>query len=189
MILHGRLSETVGLKPVGRITARTWEVEDLRKHIKSWPALSDEQKHERLRELGDELTADVTETENIPLDGLLAFIARGLDPTDASEAEAAYLALGDDTTTPDSTNTELGNEIYRTVVGDADRDGADLLTSTFLSQAEANGETITEVGLAGGDVGSGEPLLTHALFASGDEIEKNSQMVATIDYILEIRGA
>lgn len=189
MILHGQLEDTAGLDPVGRITVREWDVDTLRQHIKSWPVLSDEEKHQRLRELEDSLTASVTETRNVAVEGLLAFIARGLDPTDTSAAEASHLALGDSTTSPTTSDTSLGNEVYRTAVGDADRDGADLLTSTFISQAEANGETITEVGLYGGPVGSGEPLLTHALFDAGNEINKNSQMVVTIDYILEIRSA
>lgn len=170
----------------GRITARTWSVGQLRGHIKQWPLLTDEEKLARIRQLDDDAAEDVIETHNLVVDGLLRFIVQGLDPTSSESAEASHLALGTSTDTPATGNESLGNEVYRTAVGDADRDGFDLITSTFVSQAEANGETITEIGLCGGPDGS-DPLLTHALLGSGEEIDKNSQMVVTIDYTLELR--
>lgn len=186
--VRSRVEDGDGFDAKGRIVARTWSPETLRREIKTWPLLeTDSERIQAIRRLDDTYAEEVLETENIAVDGLLAFIARGLDPTSTESAQASHLAVGTATDEPQATNTELGNEVYRSRVGDADRDGSDLLTSTFLSQAEANGYTLTEVGLVGGPVGSDEPLLTHALFDSGQEIEKTVGKAATIDYVLEIR--
>lgn len=184
---HREHSDTAHIDPTGHITVKTWSPETLREQIKRWPLLeTDKERLQAIQQLNDELAESIHETENIAVDGFLTHIAQGLDPTSSQRAEASHLALGTDTTDPQGSNTSLGNEVYRTIVGDADVDGADLLTSTFLSQTEANGYLLTELGLVGGP-NQDDPLLTHALFASGEEIDKTTEMVATIDYVLELR--
>lgn len=185
--VHREQSDTVNVDPKGHITVKTWAPETLREHIKRWPILdTDTDRLRAIHQLDDSLAESITETENIAVDGLLTFIAQGLDPTSLERAETSHLALGTDTTEPQASNESLGNEVYRTIVGDAEVDGADLLTSTFLSQTEANGYLLTELGLVGGP-DQDDPLLTHALFASGEEIDKSTDLVATIDYVLELR--
>lgn len=182
------VDDEVAVDPQGTITVKTWSPETLRRHIKRWPLLeTDSERLRAIRDLDDELAESVGETENIAVDGLLGFIAEGLDPTSSATAEASHLAVGTATTAPAGTDTALGNEVHRTFVGDADVDGQDLLTSTFLSQTEANGHLITEIALYGGPVGSGKPMLTKALLGAGNEIDKNSELLATIDYTVEIR--
>lgn len=176
------------IDPHGEITVRTWKPETLRANIKRWPLLeTDQEKVRAIRHLEDSLAESVATTTNIALDGLLGFIATALDPRSSAVAEASHLAFGTGTTDPTGGDTALANEVHRTIVGDADSAGADLLTSTFLSQTEANGHYLTEVGLVGGPAGSSAPFLTRALFSPGSEIEKNSEMIATIDYVLQIR--
>lgn len=182
-----KVCDRFGLGVNGHITIKTWDARMLRRRVKSWPTLTKQEQFEIVRELDDEYATTVTRTTNIPLDGLLGFIAKSLNPKSTETAEASFLAIGTGTVEPVPTNTSLTDEVYRTAVGDAEVDGSDLLTSTFLSQAEANGYTISEIGLAGGDVGSDEPTLTHALLTPERYIEKNSRMVVTIDYVLEIR--
>lgn len=184
---HAEISDRAGFDPKGTITARTWDVPTLKRHIKSWPTLDENEQHAVLSTLNDDHASSVARIENIALDGLLGFIARGLNPTDPSSASASHLALGTGTTAPVESGTALTAEEYRTPVGDADVGGSDLLTSTFISQAELNGVTISEVGLAGGPAGSGEPMLTHAVLDPVDYIDKNSTMVVTINYELSIR--
>lgn len=184
---HRRCDDEADIDPHGHVTARTWSPATLRRHINSWPVLeTDKERLQAIRGVDPALAESTHTTENIAVDGLLNFIVQGLDPTSSKRAETSHLALGTDTTTPQATNTSLGNEVYRTIVGDADVDGADLLTSTFLSQTEANGNLLTEIGLVGGP-DADDPLLTHALFASGEEVEKTTDMVVTIDYVLELR--
>lgn len=184
---HAEIRDRAGLGVKGTITARTWDVSTLTREIKSWPTLDEDEQHAVLSTLSDDHATSVARIENIALDGLLGFIARGLNPADPTSAEASHLALGTGTAAPVEGGTELTAEVYRTPVGDADVGGSDLLTSTFISQAELNGITISEVGLAGGSVASGEPMLTHAVLDPADHIQKNSTMVVTINYELSIR--
>lgn len=179
--------DEVAIGVTGRITTRTWTPKTLRSNIKAWPILeSDKERLKKIRELDDHLAESVSETTNIPVDGLLSFIADGLDPTSSKRAEASHLAVGTGTTDPRGSDTTLDTEVYRTIVGDAETSGKDLITSTYLSQTEANGHTITEIGLCGGPAPDGT-LLTRALLGPGRDIEKKSGMIATIDYILELR--
>lgn len=182
--------DDVPFGPEGRVTTRTWSPATLRTHIKAWPVLeSDQEKLRRIHQLNDALADSVNETTNIPVDGLLNYLAEGLNPTTSTMAQASHLALGTAEDDPQGSNDTLGNEVYRTIVGDGDTTANELLTSTFLSQTEANGYNITEIGLCGGPQPDG-PLLTHALLGTGNTIEKNSSMVVTIDYILEFtRGS
>ena len=175
------------IDPHGEVTTRVWSPETLRQQIKSWPLLdSDTERLQRIRELDDELAESVETTTNIAVDGLLNSIARSLDPTTSVSLRATHLALGTSTGEPDSTDDELGNEVYRSVVGDGDVDNFDLLTSTFLSQTEANGHLRTELGLVSGQA-QDAPLFTHAVLNPDQQVEKSSDMVLTIDYVLEFR--
>lgn len=177
-----------GLSVNGSIELRVFSPAHLRREIKAWDALDRGQKHERVRQLGADHAEQVAEVGNIALDGLLEFIPQALDPTSDAAATASHLALGDGgSTAADPGGESLNNEVYRIIVGDADTDGPDLLASAYLSQIEANGYVIREIGLAGGPSPTDDRLLTHAVLDEADYIEKNGDMVATFNYVLEFR--
>lgn len=179
---------TSGLRVDGSIELRVFSPAYLRREIEAWDALDRGQKHEHVRQLGADHAEQVAEVGNIALDGLLEFIPQAIDPTTDAAATASHLALGDGGSTSAEPGDEaLNNEVYRVIVGDADTDGADLLASAFLSQIEANGYTIREIGLAGGPSPADDRLLTHAVLDEADYIEKNGDMVATFNYVLEFR--
>lgn len=177
-----RIGEKAGLDIDGVVELRTWSAATLRTEIEDWPRLSDAEKAQALREA--ELNR--YRTSNIALNGLLEYIPASLAPGESVSATVSHLGLGTGTTDPDPSNTALNEEVYRIGVGEADTDGTDLLVSTFLSQTEANGYTITEVGLVGGRSESA-PLLTHAVLDTADQIEKNTDMVVTINYVLSFQ--
>lgn len=168
----------------GGIRVRAWDVRDLKDAYPVWDLLSKDTRHAILRD-PQRRPAPAFEggTSNMVLDNYLEALAAGTNP------DPSHLALGDDDTTAAAgTNDTLNNEVYRTVVGNDEQDGKDRLTSTFVSQNEANGNAIREVGFATGPVDGAWTLLTHAILPAGDQIdEKTSNMTVTIDYILSYR--
>lgn len=177
--------DTGMFEPEGRVEVQEWDVATLRREIKAYDALDRVERLGRIRQLNAEL-ADTVTTHNMALDGLLEFIPAALDPTAPASTSTSHLALGDGTADPQPGNETLNNEVYRIQVGDADTDGADLLASAFLSQTEANGYTISEIGLAGGRE-TDDPLLTHAVLDSTETVDKNTNMVVVFNYVLEFR--
>lgn len=168
----------------GRVRLRVWTVDALRGAYPGWDDLTREARHsilcdDRLRVEPDrEATA-----ENLVTDNYLVSLAAGNNP------EPSHLAIGnDDTTAAAGTNDALNNEVYRATVGSDEQDFKDRLTSTFISQNEANGLAFREVGFASGPRDAAWELLTHTILASADQIdEKTSNMTVTIDYILSYR--
>lgn len=125
-------------------------------------------------------------TTNTTVTQLHEFVVEVLDPNTAEASyDAANLALGTGTTTPTSGDTALGNEVYRTGVTTTEARGEDLYTSTFIDTSEANGYSLTEVGLASNaNAGSGI-LVNHALIS---DVQKDNQKAVTIDITLQFRA-
>lgn len=175
----------------GKIHLQAWWVAALEAMCpENWSDLPIEDRHAYLREPSDYPAAPFhnVHERNLAVDGFLEELARGMDPNQSVDVSASHLALGDGTTAPDGTNTTLNNEVYRTFVGDSEPDGRDLITSTFISQNEANGEALREIGLTTGGLSDDWTLLTHLVLASGDQIDqKTSEMVVTINYTIEFR--
>lgn len=171
-----------GVGVVGWARLRGWPVDALQDAVNSWYIRTPAVKHRLLTDNPPvEPLFDVT-TRNLVVDNFLEILARGVNP------EVRYLALGDGTTTPQATNDALNNEVYRTGVGQDQQSGNDRLTSTFISQNEANGEAIREIGLTTGPAGGNWTLLTHLVLDPSDQVdEKTSNMAITIDYVLEFR--
>lgn len=176
----------------GRFHLAAWNVDALKITQPEWDTLPRAERHELLRSPSTYPAAPFFEIEagNMTVDGLLEELARGMDPGQVVDVSASHLALGDDdSVAPSSSNESLNNEVYRTQVGDSAPDGRDLVTSTFISQNEMNGEAIREIGLTTGDASSDPTLLTHAVLADADQIDqKTSEMVVTIDYVIEFRN-
>lgn len=175
----------------GNVHIQAWWVDELEAMSETpWPDQSAAEKHAHLREPSDFPVSpfhDIRE-KNLAVDGFLEQLAIAMDPNGSADVSASHLALGDGTTAPDGTNTTLNNEVYRTFVGDSSPNGRDLVTSTFISQNEMNGEALREIGLTTGGLSDDWALLTHLVLASGDQIDqKTSEMVITINYTIEFR--
>lgn len=167
----------------GRIELKVWDVPKLESAEPRWSSLS---KSRRLRLLREEVLGVEPEhvggTENMVLDNYLEALALGQNP------EPSHLALGDGTTAPDATNDSLNNEVYRTIVGDDESENLDRITSTLISQNEAVGSAIREMGFADGPRSGRWMQMTQAILDTVDQVdEKTSNMAITINYILEYR--
>ena len=157
---------------VGEITVSLFDVATLESRYSNWSQLPKDRRLELLKADGDRPDPyRVIEQENLILNSFLEQFAAG-------ETDLPLLALGDSAVTPDETNTELNSEVWRTAVGQDEPSGSVRLTSTLLSQNEANGESIVEIGFH-----DGTRLLTHAILSPGERIdEKTASDTATIDY-------
>lgn len=185
------VEETNTIAVNGNIHLQAWWLNEIQAMCEtSWSGLSQADKHAHLRKPSDFPAApfhNVRET-NLAVDGFLEQLAIAMNPNGSADVSASHLALGDGTTAPDGTNTALNNEVYRTFVGDSSPNGRDLVTSTFISQNEMNGEALREIGLTTGGLSDDWALLTHLVLASGDQIDqKTSEMVVTINYTIEFR--
>lgn len=165
----------------GKITTRVWDVGDLKNADPEWDNRTHEEQHSLLRDPSTYPTAPMYEgtSSNMPVDGYLEEMAAGNNP------QPTHLAIGDGTTAPDGSNTSLNNEVYRTIVGDDESSGRDRVTSTYLSENEANGHSLREIGFTDGATDENWTLLTHAVLDSSDQIdEKLSTMVVVYNYTL-----
>lgn len=164
----------------GHIEIRVWDVDELEGADPDWPDRSRDERRAILQDPSDYPTAPIEEIEttNIPVDGYLEALASGDNP------QPTHLALGNDATSPSGTNTSLNNEVYRTIVGADEQNGRERITSTLLSQNEANGYTISELGFTDGWEDEDWTLLTHAALDSAQQVDKNSSISVTINYTL-----
>lgn len=167
----------------GTVTTRVWRVKDLERERPNWSNLPRETRHTLLSRPSEYPASPVHEgtSSNMVVDNYLEALAAGENP------DLAYLALGDDTTAPQATNNALNNEVYRAQVGTDEGDNRDRVTSTFLSQNEANGETLAEIGFVTAQTDEDWTLLTHAVLDSTDQYTKTSNMVITYNYVIEWR--
>lgn len=176
------VSRTEGVAISGYAAVCAWKVDALRAALPEWDELPRERRHALLSGPSTWPVAPfhVGTTSNLVTDAYLEHIASGRDPI------PSHLALGDDASTqPTATDSSLNNEVYRTIVGQAEPDGSDILTSTYISQNEANGTAIREVGFTDSERSGVWKLLSHALLDAADQIEeKTSNMTLTIDYII-----
>lgn len=181
---EGSVDSTDSFGITGRVTVRVWDVPTLREYIPRWSALPREARHARLSD-PDALPVEPTHvgtSTNMILDNYLEAFAAGNYP------QPTHLALGDGTTSPAAGNDALNNEVYRTVVGQDEADGKDRLTSTFISQNEANGQALRELGFTDGATSDDWQQLTHTVLQSSDQIdEKTSSETVTYDYDLQFR--
>lgn len=197
------MSATETIQIEGRIDARLHDSETLREEIPEWDDLSDREKylattdyevlqeraaiddlddHEReLAELDIDL-ADEFVVFNTTCVGLHEILVDNLDPTQESDEEATYLALGNDGGSGTASGDEvLNNEVFRKAVTDHADQGTTLLASTFVDSTEANGYTLNELGLYTSDVGGSNLLLNHSTFAA---VTKDNTKTVTFDVTL-----
>jgi len=166
----------------GRIRISVYDLKKLYKKYPEWNSLSKKEKLEIDKGEPEEIIVESnTTTQNLHKD-----IVRNFDRNTSSKQEATHLAVGVGTSTPSATDTILNNEVYRTLITSVNRNGRDLETSTFLDGGEANGYTLSEVGLTSGDYDEKWKLYNRSLLSA--TLEKTSTKTATIEVILEFRA-
>lgn len=98
----------------------------------------------------------------------------------AEDFDQFAIAVGDDATTPVSSNAALNNEVWSEDATSVSATGDDLVVQLFLGTADANGYFLRECGLKHADV-----LLDHALIT---EIEKTARKTVTISITFTLSG-
>lgn len=176
---------TSGLDLTGRIERKTYSTEDLRDSHDNWDTLTDAEKLSLIRET----SPDTEETVyNVTTQRFHEYLVDNLDPdiTTNANLEAVWMALGDDSATgTDVTDTDLNNRVFKKEITDHADNGTELLSSTFVSSTEANGETLNEIGLYTGDPANLSDdavfLINHATFS---DVVKDSDRTITFDVTL-----
>jgi len=174
-----------GLEMAGRIDRKTYLTTELQSSAENWDTLSDEEKLQHIREQEPESTETVY---NVTTERLHEYLVANLDPdvTENANLNAVWMALGTDSATgTDVTDTDLNNRVFKKEITDHADNGTELLSSTFVSSTEANGETLNEIGLYTGDPANlsdpGVFLINHATFS---DVVKDSDRTITFDVTL-----
>lgn len=167
----------------GIVRLRVFDVADLRAEWSLWDHFSDTTKLRATRLLEAKQQVVV---ENQILNNFYTSVNKHLDRNDTgSGLSASHIAIGDNSTSVSATADTMNNEVYRTLVGQTDQSGTDLITSSLIGQAEAVGEDIKEVALAPGPDPTTDSILTHTALPSGSQVtNKSSGEAVTIDYTL-----
>ena len=186
--LDALLREEVEIR--GRFDVALYDVDALRREIDDWDGLSKPEKHRAVRESGVDPVVEET-TWNTTVRGLHEYLVDNLDPGQAVNESASYLAVGRDNTGPTTSDDALVDEVSRTEVTEAVDNGRDLTVSTFLDSTEANvdvdaGEELREAALYTDTAANGGVMLNRALIT---EIAKDSSKTATVDVELQFRAA
>lgn len=165
------------------VHVRVHDIDELREAFPGWDENPKWVKQRLARRVAP---LDEQHHENTTCISLHEYLAENLHPATASNESASHLAVGTGTTQPASGDGSLESEVYRVATTDDAVNGGELFTSTFLDTSEANGNTLTEVGLVTDD-GSGSNLLLNHSLISG--IEKTSNTTATVDVTLRFEAA
>lgn len=179
------MTVTSELQITGRIDTKAYSTDSL---PNNWDEMSDKEKLETTRNIEpDESHTDYNKTVN----GMHEYFAINLDGSSSIDEDVTHLAVGDDSTTPQTSDTTLTNEVFRKTVTDYSQTDNELLASTFIESSEANGNTIREVGLfagglAPGDTGYPDRMWNHSVIA---DIVKDDTRTITIDVTLTFTAA
>lgn len=92
----------------------------------------------------------------------------------------SHIAVGTGSTTPQSGDTSLENEVYRTALTDSYRSGSQAIFSAFIDAGSANGYTLSEVGLFASD----GRMIARALISPS--IQKDSSKTVTVDWVISL---
>jgi len=179
------MTVTSELQITGRVDTKAFSDDDL---PDNWGELSDEEKLNATRDIEP---VETNTDYNTTVTGMHEYFAINLDETQTLEEDASYLAIGDDDTTPQVSDTTLTNEVFRKGVTDSSQTGNELLVSTFIASGEANGNTFREVGLFAGSAEPGDQdypdrMWNHSTIA---DIVKDDTRTITIDVTLTFSAA
>lgn len=166
----------------GRITVREYRLTDARQRWPDWDEVPRDERRRRLETL--EPVAEHT-THNVVVDEFLEHIVDLFDQSQSTSVEdISHFAVGTGTSTPATTDTSLGSEVFRGTIDTEEDQGKDLAIQGFLDSGQANGNTLEETGLFTGTSGGSTLLVNRALIASTD---KTNNKLVTITYDLEFR--
>lgn len=168
-----------GMQVSGRVETGIFSDERL---PDEWDQFTDDEKIEWL----SEHNADETHVDyNTTVTGMHEYFAINLDDTQTVDENVTHLAVGDDGTSPDVSDTTLTNEVFRKQVSDYSQINETLTASTFIDSDEANGSTLREVGLFAGPDQS-DRMWNHSTIAA---IEKDNTRTITIEVDLTFSAA
>lgn len=170
---------TDSMQVTGRIETNEYSADQL---PDEWDSMDDADKLSHLRSI-DPIASHTD--YNTTVFGMHEYFAINLDATQTLDQDASHLAVGDDSTAPDSSNSSLNNEVFRKSVTDHSQVDNELTASTFIESGEANGQTFREVGLFAGPDPS-DRMWNHSTIAA---IEKDNTRTITIDVTLSFSAA
>lgn len=157
------------------------DVADLREQYPQWDTLS---KKEKMRLARDVDPVERTSTHNTTQEGFHNHLADVFNPQQSVVLEdCSHLGVGNDSSTsPSTSNSSLNNEVARAVVTEGSRGGTGVLqTSTFLDVSQANGYTLSEVGLFSDSADDTSETVMHNHALLSNTITKTDTNTATID--------
>lgn len=163
----------------GRVDTKEYSSDQL---PNDWDELSDDKKLAHLR---SQEPVESHRDYNTTVSGMHEYFAINLDSTQTLDEDTSHLAVGDDGTTPSSTDSSLTNEIFRKTVTDHSQVDNELVASTFIDSSEANGNTFREIGLFAGPDAT-DRMWNHSTIAS---ITKDNTRTITIDVTLSFSAA
>lgn len=140
-----------GVKSTATLEARDnveVSVFDVNSIKESHPDWTDLDREEKINLLEESEPVERTTQANVLTLPYREHLARLLLPTeDEVPIEVPYMALGDDSTATDLTDTELGNEVMRIEVDEHIDRGAEVGTVTLLGSDDGVGLNLVEAGL------------------------------------------
>ena len=104
------------------------------------------------------------------------------DPAITAPTAPTHLAFGTDATAADATQTALVAEAFRSLLASRVRTGLQIVFKHFLTDVEANGNTLREWGLV--NAAAGGTFFTRALL--GSPIAKTSSITVTSTWTVTI---
>jgi len=173
MTAHSELTIT------GRIDAQAYDNEQL---PDNWSEMSDEEKMAYTDDLDpvDEVT-----DFNTTVRGMHEYFAINLDRNQTLEEDLEFLAIGNDDTAPQVSNSTLNNRVFEKQITTVTQNSNEVVASTFIDTNEANNNTFREVGLFAGPNAS-DRMWNHSAIAN---IEKDVNRTITIDITLTFDAA
>lgn len=167
------------LSITGTVEAKSYDTDDL---PNDWDSMSDKEKLEATKSLEP---VDEVVDHNTTVRGMHEYFAINLDRNQSLQEDIQYLAIGNDDTDPQVTNSTLNNRVFEKEVTDVSQSSNEVVASTFIDEGEANGSTFREVGLfAGAD--ASDRMWNHSAIAN---IEKDTNRTITLDITLTFDAA
>lgn len=130
--------------------------------------LSGKSRTEKIEQLDAESPDAVLTDHNTLTDDYLGELIKQLSPNVVgTKITATHVALGDDDSSFDRSDSSLNNELYRFQVDDSTRNDRELATATLIEAGQAVGDDLLEVGLVDDTEGI---LLNHTSINDPDGI-------------------
>lgn len=131
------------------------------------------------------------DSRNLIVDtGIHAILDQWLsDPFSVGRAQYGHtvIAVGTSGTAPTAADTALGTEVERNTLSAQNRVAATVRKDAYFSRDQANGSTLREAGLFGGDAAS-ETALTGTLIARNvfADLTKTAQLALTLRWLITL---